>query len=79
MAIVVLGIVAIPITGLMKLGLAVPTGAIVFVITVRMFMVLQKEDRRRLLVLSALLPTPVGSSLRRLANFLVPQSPVMEV
>jgi hypothetical protein len=44
-----------------------------------MFMVLQKDDRRRLLVLSALLPTPVGSSLRRLVNFLVPPSPAVEV
>jgi O-antigen/teichoic acid export membrane protein len=79
MAIVVLGIVAMPISAVLKLGLAVPAGAFVFVITSRMFMVLQKDDRRRLLVLSALLPTPVGSSLRRLANFLVPQSPAVEV
>jgi hypothetical protein len=43
-----------------------------------MFMVLQKDDRRRLLQLSALLPTPVGSSFKRLIEFLVPQPAVAE-
>jgi O-antigen/teichoic acid export membrane protein len=79
MAIVVLGIVAMPLSPLMTLGIAVPAGAIVFVVTSRMFMVLQKEDRRRLLVFSALLPTPIGSSFKRLVDFLVPQPPVAEV
>jgi O-antigen/teichoic acid export membrane protein len=79
MAIFVLGIVATPLSPFMTLGIAVPAGAIVFVVTSRMFMVLQKEDRRRLLVFSALLPTPVGSSLKRLVDFLVPQTPVAEV
>jgi O-antigen/teichoic acid export membrane protein len=79
MAIVVLGIVAMPLSAVMKLSVAVPAGAIVFVITSRMFMVLQKDDRRRLLVLSALLPTPVASSFKRLVDFLVPHSPVVEV
>jgi len=44
-----------------------------------MFMVLQKDDRRRLLALSVLLPVVVGSSLRRLVDFLVPQPAVVEV
>jgi O-antigen/teichoic acid export membrane protein len=79
MAIVVLGIVAMPLSPVMKLSLAIPAGAIVFAITSRMFMVLQKDDRRRLLVLSALLPTPVASSFKRLVDFLVPPSPVVEV
>jgi len=79
MAIVVLGIVAMPLSSVMKLSAAVPAGAIVFAITSRMFMVLQKDDRRRLLVLSALLPTPVASSFKRLVDFLVPPSPVVEV
>jgi len=79
MAIVVLGIVAMPVSALVKLCLAVPTGAIVFLVTSRMFMVLQKDDRRRLLQLSALLPTPVGSSFKRLVDFLVPQPAVVEV
>ena len=78
MAIVVLGIVAIPFSPLMKLSFAVPAGAIVFLITSRMFSVLQKDDRRRLLDLSALLPTGAGSSFARLVDFLVPQPPVVE-
>jgi O-antigen/teichoic acid export membrane protein len=78
MAIVVLGIVAMPFDPLMKLSVAVPVGVIVFLVTSRMFMVLQKDDRRRLLQLSALLPTPVGSSFKRLIEFLVPQPAVAE-
>jgi O-antigen/teichoic acid export membrane protein len=79
MAIVVLGIVALPLSAVLKLCVAVPAGAIVFLITSRMLMVLQKDDRRRLLMLSALLPTPVGSSFNRLVDFLVPQPAVVEV
>jgi O-antigen/teichoic acid export membrane protein len=78
MAIVVLGIVAMPFDPLMKLSVAVPAGIIVFLVTSRMFMVLQKDDRRRLLQLSALLPTPVGPSFKRLIEFLVPQPAVAE-
>jgi O-antigen/teichoic acid export membrane protein len=78
MAIVVLSIVAVPFNPLMKLSAAIPAGAIVFLVTSRMFSVLQKDDRRRLLVFSALLPTVVGSSLTRLVNFLIPQPPVVE-
>jgi O-antigen/teichoic acid export membrane protein len=79
MATVVLAIVAMPLGAVMKLSVAVPAGAIVFLITSRMFMVLQKDDRRRLLVFSALLPKPVGLSFRHLVDFLIPQSPVAEV
>jgi O-antigen/teichoic acid export membrane protein len=79
MAIVVLGIVATPLSALMKLSIAVPAGAAVFLVTSRMFMVLQKDDRRRLLVLSALLPPPVASSFSRLVDFLVPQTTVAEI
>jgi len=79
MAIVVLGIVAMPLGAVIKLSVAVPVGALVFLITSRMFMVLQKDDRRRLLALSVLLPVVVGSSLRRLVDFLVPQPAVVEV
>jgi O-antigen/teichoic acid export membrane protein len=78
MAIVVLGIVALPFSAALKLCVAVPAGAIIFLITSRMLMVLQKDDRRRLLMLSALLPTPVGSSFNRLVDFLVPQPTVAE-
>ena len=79
MAIVVLGIVAMPLGAVIKLSVAVSVGALVFLITSRMFMVLQKDDRRRLLALSVLLPVVVGSSLRRLVDFLVPQPAVVEV
>jgi hypothetical protein len=54
-------------------------GVVVFVVTSRIFMVLRKDDRRRLLVLSALLPTPVGSSFTRLVDFLVPQPRAVEL
>jgi O-antigen/teichoic acid export membrane protein len=79
MAIVVLSIVAMPLSPLLELSLAVPAGAIVFLITSRLFMVLQNDDRRRLLQLSALLPTPVSSSFNRLVDFLIPQPTVVEV
>jgi O-antigen/teichoic acid export membrane protein len=78
MAIVVLGIVAMPVAPLMKLSAAIPVGAIVFLVTSRMFVVLQTDDRRRLLQLSALLPAPVGSSFKRLVDFLVPQPAAVE-
>jgi O-antigen/teichoic acid export membrane protein len=78
MAVVVLGIVATPFNPLMKLIAAVPAGVIVFLVTSRMLAVLQKDDRRRLLQLSALLPAPVGSSFNRLVDFLVPQPAVIE-
>jgi O-antigen/teichoic acid export membrane protein len=78
MAAVVLGVVAMPFDPLVKLSVAVPVGVIVFLVTSRMFAVLQKDDRRRLLQLSALLPTRVGTSLNRLVDFLVPQPPVAD-
>ena len=78
MAAVVLGIVAMPLSPLMQLNVAIPAGAIVFMVTSRMFMVLRKDDRRRLLMFSALLPTPVGSTFTRLVNFMVPQPPIAE-
>ena len=79
MAIVVLGIVAMPLNPVVQLTIAVTAGAIVFVVTSRMFMVFQTEDRRRLLVLSALLPTRDGPSFTRLVDFLVPQAAGAEV
>ena len=79
MAAAVLGVVAMPISAVLELSIAVPVGVIVFVVTSRMFMVLQKDDRRRLLALSALLPTPVGASVKRLVDFLVPQRTAIEV
>jgi O-antigen/teichoic acid export membrane protein len=78
MAVVVLGIVAMPFSAAMRLTVAVPTGIIAFMITSRAFMVLQKEDRRRLLVLSTSVPTPVRAWFMRLVDFLVPRSPIVE-
>lgn len=79
MAVVVLGIVAMPLSAVMKLSVAIPAGAIVFIITSRLFMVLQKDDRRRLLMLSASLPSRVGPSFARLVDFLIPQSAAVEI
>jgi O-antigen/teichoic acid export membrane protein len=79
MAVVVLSIMAAPLSAVIKLSIAVPVGAIVFVVTSRIFMVLRKDDRRRLLVLSGLLPTPIGSSFTRLVDFLVPQPTAVEL
>jgi hypothetical protein len=79
MAIVVLSIVASPLSAVTRLCVAVPVGAMVFLVTSRMLRVLQKDDRRRLLQFSALLPTPVGASFKRLVDFLVPQTQAVEV
>jgi hypothetical protein len=79
MAVVVLSIMATPLSAVMKLSIAVPVGAVVFAVTSRIFMVLRKDDRRRLLVLSALLPAPIGSPFTRLVDFLVPQPTAAEL
>jgi O-antigen/teichoic acid export membrane protein len=78
MAAIVLGIVAIPLSPVAQLSIAVPVGAIVFAITSRMFMVLQKDDRRRLLALSSLMPAAIGHAFKRLVDFLVPQPTAVE-
>jgi O-antigen/teichoic acid export membrane protein len=79
MAVVVLAIVAMPFGAVVRLGVAMPIGVAVFLLTSRTFMVLQKEDRRRLLVLSTSVPMPVRTWFTRLVDFLVPQSPVAEL
>jgi O-antigen/teichoic acid export membrane protein len=79
MVAVVLGIVAMPLSPVAQLSLAVSAGAVVFVVTSRIFMVLQKDDRQRLLVLSALLPASIGAPLTRLVDFLVPKPAIVEV
>jgi O-antigen/teichoic acid export membrane protein len=79
MAIVVLGIVAIPLNAPLRLTVAIPTGAIVFMIMSRTFMVLRQDDRQRLLVLSTMVPVPVRLWFTRLVDFLVPSSSVAEV
>ena len=79
MAIVVLGIVALPLASVMKLAVAIPAGAIVFLLTARSLRLWQKEDRRRLLLLSTLVPAPARRWYERLVDFLVSRSPVLEI
>ncbi len=76
MAIAALAVVAMPLNPAMKLAGAILAGAIVFMITSRLFMVLHKDDGRRLLALSDSLPAAVGSSFTRIVGFLIPQSSV---
>jgi O-antigen/teichoic acid export membrane protein len=79
MAIAVLGIVALPIPSLMKLTVALPVGAIVFLMTGRSLRMWQKDDRRRLLMLSNLIPAPARHWYESLVDFLVSRSPILEV
>jgi O-antigen/teichoic acid export membrane protein len=79
MAIVVLGIVAAPLTPVIKLALAVPAGAIIFLLTGRAFMMWRHDDRRRLLMVSNLVPTPARQGYERLVNFIVSAAAVAEV
>lgn len=79
MAAAVIMVVAMPLGSVLKLITAIPTGVFVFVFTSRLFMVLQKEDRRRLLVLSTSVPLPVRTWFTGLVNFLVPLSPIAEL
>jgi O-antigen/teichoic acid export membrane protein len=74
MTVVVLGIVATPLSPTLKLIVGIPAGALVFLIMSRAFMVLQQDDRQRLLVLSAMVPLPVRSWFTRLIDLLVPVS-----
>jgi O-antigen/teichoic acid export membrane protein len=78
MAIVVVALVVTPISGALKLTLAIPGGAIVFAIVARISMMLQNHDRQRLLTLSNLVPSSARPSYERLVNFLVPASVVGE-
>jgi O-antigen/teichoic acid export membrane protein len=78
MAIVALGIVATPFSAAMKLIVAIPAGALVFMIMTRTFMVLQEDDRQRLLVLATMVPTSVRPWFTGLVDFLVPMSSVVK-
>jgi O-antigen/teichoic acid export membrane protein len=78
MAMVVLAIVTMPFSPAMKLAGAITAGAVVLVIMSRMFMVLRKDDGRRLLALSSSLPTAVGSSVTYLVDFMIPRSSVAD-
>jgi O-antigen/teichoic acid export membrane protein len=78
MAVATLAIVAMPFNPAVKLAGAILAGAIVFMATSRLFMVLHKDDGLRLMALSDSLPAAVGSSFTRLVNFMIPQSSVAE-
>ena len=79
MAVVVVGIVALPFRATTKLLVAIPVGAIVFMISTRTFMVLQTNDRHRLLAFLMLVPEKARPWFNSLVDFLVPSSPVVEI
>jgi len=79
MAAAVLAIVHMPFSALTKLAIAVPAGAIVFLMMSRVLKMLQKDDRRRLLSLSALVPMPARIWYERLINFLAPEQPALKL
>jgi O-antigen/teichoic acid export membrane protein len=78
MAIVVLGIVTVPLGAALKLVIAILVGAIIFLTTARTLRMWQKDDRRRLLMLSTLVPAPARHWYERLIDFLVSRSPTVE-
>jgi O-antigen/teichoic acid export membrane protein len=78
MAAVTLGIVAMPFGAVAKLAFAIPGGAIAFLLSARSLRLWQKDDRRRLLMLSSLVPAPARRLYEGLVDFLVSRSPVVE-
>jgi O-antigen/teichoic acid export membrane protein len=72
MAIVTLGVMALPLGGVIKLVIGIPTGSLIFLVMSRVFAVLQKDDRRRLQMLSSLVPVPARRTYNRLVDFVVP-------
>lgn len=78
MAIVVLGIVHMPFGAALKLAMAIFVGAIIFLSTARTLRMWQKDDRRRLLMLSTLVPVPARHWYERLIDLLVSTSPAVE-
>jgi O-antigen/teichoic acid export membrane protein len=79
MAIVTLGVMAMPLSAVFKLIVGIPTGSLVFLIMSRVFVVLQTDDRRRLQMLSSLVPLPARHAYDWLVDFVVPTSPIDEV
>lgn len=79
MAIVVVGVVMMPLSAPVKLIGAIPLGAAVFAIMARVFMMLQKQDRQRLLTFSTFIPSSARPCYEMLVNFVVPAPPMAEV
>jgi O-antigen/teichoic acid export membrane protein len=78
MAVVTLGVVASPFGPAMKLAVAIPCGAIAFLLSARSLRLWKKDDRRRLLMLSSLVPAPARRLYEGLVDFLVSRSPIVE-
>jgi O-antigen/teichoic acid export membrane protein len=78
MAIALLGVIKIPLGDITKLGVAIPCGAIVFLMVARTVRLFQKDDRRRLLMLSAFVPGPARRCYEQLVEFIVSNSAVAQ-
>jgi O-antigen/teichoic acid export membrane protein len=78
MAIALLSITKMPFGDIAKLAVAVPCGTIVFLIVARAVHLFQKDDRRRLLMLSAFVPGPARLLYEQLVDFMVWNSPAAE-
>jgi O-antigen/teichoic acid export membrane protein len=79
MAIVVLAIVATPLHAPLKLAVAIPAGAIAFLLAGRALGMWQHDDKRRLLLVSNMVPLPVRRIYEQLVELLVSPSPVVDV
>jgi O-antigen/teichoic acid export membrane protein len=79
MAIVVLAIVATPLHAPAKLAVAIPAGAIAFLLAGRALGMWQHDDKRRLLLVSNMVPLPVRRIYEQLVELLVSPSPVVDV
>jgi len=78
MAVALLAVIAMPLGEIMKLGIAIPCGAIVFLLTARTLRLFQNHDRRRLLMLSAFVPRPARRFYEQLVDFMVSNSPAAQ-
>ena len=78
MAIVVLCIMATPLSDVLKLIIAIPTGALTFLVMGRALTMLGKDDRHRLQMLSSFVPMPARRPYNLLVDFLVPATPLEE-
>ncbi len=79
MAAVVVAIIHMPLDPAAQLAVAIPAGALVFLGMSRVFKMLQQDDRRRLLALSALVPRPARTCYEYLVNFVAPDQPLLKL
>ena len=78
MAISLLCITQLPFGDIAKLVVGVPCGAFIFLMAARAVQLFQKNDRRRLLMLSAFVPGPARRLYEQLVDFMVSNSPAAE-